>query len=154
MPHNFNIIISDTSCLILLSKIDELGLLKQVGDKVYVTSIVKDEFRENLPSWISIVDSKNAYYQEILKMELDEGEASAIALSLEIDNSILIIDELKGRKIAERLMLRYSGTFGLILTAKRQNLIKSVKPILNKIRLTNFRFSDKLFETVLREAGE
>jgi len=52
-------------------------------------------------------------------MDLDKGEASAIALSLEMDNSILIIDDLKGRNVAERLNLRYSGTFGLILRAKQ-----------------------------------
>ncbi len=33
-------------------------------------------------------------------MDLDDGEASAIALSLEMNDALLIIDELKGRKIA------------------------------------------------------
>lgn len=51
-------------------------------------------------------------------MDLDSGEASAIALSLEIENSLLLIDDLKARKIANRLHLNYSGTFGLILRAK------------------------------------
>ena len=87
-------------------------------------------------------------------LELNQGEASAIALSLDIDNSMLIIDELKGRKIAEKLGLRYSGTFGLILKAKQLGVINSVKPILNKIRSTNFRFNEQLFETVLEQAGE
>ena len=66
----------------------------------------------------------------------------------------MCITKLKGRKIAEKLGLRYSGTFGLILKAKQLGVISSVKPILNKIRSTNFRFNEQLFETVLEQAGE
>jgi predicted nucleic acid-binding protein len=69
-------------------------------------------------------------------------------------DSILMLDELKGRKVAEKLNLRYSGTFGLILRAKQIGLIESVKPILEKIKSTNFRFNDKLFEKVMEQAGE
>ncbi len=87
-------------------------------------------------------------------MDLDEGEASAIALSFEVENSILLIDDLKGRKIAERLYLRYSGTLGLILKAKQIGKIKSVREILEKVKNTNFRFSEKLLNTIIEEAGE
>lgn len=93
-------------------------------------------------------------YQDILQFELDDGEASAIALALEIDDSTLLIDDLKGRKVAEKLSLNYSGTFGLILRAKQEGVIQSVKPILDKVRATNFRFSEKLFETLIELAGE
>jgi predicted nucleic acid-binding protein len=63
---------------------------------------------------------------------------------MEIQDSILILDELKGRKIAERLNLKFSGTFGVILKAKQTGLIKSVKPVIDKMKLTDFRFSDLL----------
>ncbi|HYG37132.1 MAG TPA: DUF3368 domain-containing protein [Cytophagales bacterium] len=154
MQPSSDIIISDTSCLIILSKIDELELLKRVGKKVYVTPIIQKEFGKSLPDWIVISLPNNTLYQQILEMDLDKGEASAIALSLDMDKPILILDELKGRKIADRLHLRYSGTFGLILKAKQIGLIKSVRPILDKIRSTNFRFSEKLFDTVIEQAGE
>lgn len=153
MQLNSEIIISDTSCLILLSKINALDLLK-ISDKVFVTSIIQKEFGTELPSWIKIMEPQDHHYQKILEMDLDKGEASAIALSLEMDNAILIIDDLKGRKIAEQLDLKYSGTFGLILKAKDLGVIPVVKPLLDKIRRTNFRFSDKLFELVLQQAGE
>ena len=113
MQANSEIIISDTSCLILLNKINELPLLKCLAHKVYITSIIQKEFGGTLPEWIEIKNPKNKHYQEILEMDLDKGEASAIALSFEIENPILIIDELKGRKIAKKLNLRFSGTFGL-----------------------------------------
>jgi len=154
MQHNSDIIISDTSCLIILDKIDELELLMKVGRKIYVTPIILKEFGKSLPEWISVLSPENSHYQQILEMDLDEGEASAIALSLDMGNSILMLDELKCRKIAEKLNLRYSGTFGLILKAKQLGLINSVKPILDKIKSTNFRFNEKLFEIVLEQAGE
>jgi predicted nucleic acid-binding protein len=87
-------------------------------------------------------------------MDLDQGEASAISLMLEIDNSVLLIDDLKGRKIAERLNLRFSGTFGLLLKSKEIGLIKSIKPLIEKVRSTNFRFSEKLLSEVLKQAKE
>lgn len=36
MLPNSNIIISDTNCLIVLSKIDELELLKELGKRIYL----------------------------------------------------------------------------------------------------------------------
>jgi predicted nucleic acid-binding protein len=154
MQHNSEIIISDTSCLILLFKIGELDLLKSLSENVYITTIIQAEFTKPLPEWIKIKSPSDKHYQQILEMDLDSGEASAIALSLETENSILVIDDLKGRKIAAKLNIRYSGTFGLILKAKQAGILTTITPILNKIKATDFRFSEKLFETIIREAGE
>jgi predicted nucleic acid-binding protein len=154
MQPSSEIVISDTSCLILLSKIEELDLLNKLSNKVYITSVILQEFGKDLPSWIMVKEPSDNHYQKILEMDLDRGEASAIALSLELDNSIIIIDDLKGRIIAERLNLRYSGTFGLILKAKQLGIIQSVKPILTKVKNTNFRFNEKLFRLVIEQAGE
>jgi predicted nucleic acid-binding protein len=148
------IIISDTSCLILLSKIGELDLLKKISNKVFITAAIQSEYGKDLPPWITMREPHNSHYQSILEIDLDKGEASAIALSLEMDNSIVIIDDLKGRNVAQRLNLRYSGTFGLILRAKQIGAIQSVKPILTKVMETNFRFSEKLFKLILEQAGE
>ena len=49
---------------------------------------------------------------------MDAGEASAIALASELQPSLLIIDDLKGRKLAEQLHLTYTGTLGICLKAR------------------------------------
>jgi predicted nucleic acid-binding protein len=64
------------------------------------------------------------------------------------------VDDLKCRKVADQLNLRYSGTLGLILKVKQVGVIKSVKPILNRIKSTDFRISGELLKTVQKEAGE
>ncbi len=87
-------------------------------------------------------------------MDLDPGESSAIALCLDISDSIIIIDDLKGRRIADKLNLRYSGTLGLILKARQEGIIESIKPVIEKINNTNFRFSEELIEFLIEQAGE
>ena len=154
MQLNSKIIVSDTSCLILLLKIDEIGILKEMSNQVFVTSVIKDELKQDLPDWIQVLDPKDKHYQSILEIDLDKGEASAIALMLELDDAILIIDDLKGRKLAEKLGFKFSGTLGLLLKAKQIGIIKRIKPVLDKIRLTNFRFSEKLFTDILNQAKE
>jgi len=154
MQLNSKIIVSDASCLILLLKIDEIGILKEMSNKVFVTSVIKNELKQDLPVWIQVLDPKDKHYQSILEIDLDKGEASAIALMLELDDAILIIDDLKGRKLAEKLGFKFSGTLGLLLKAKQIGVIKSIKPVLDKIRLTNFRFSERLLTDILNQAKE
>ncbi len=72
MQVNSDIIISDTSCLIILTKIDELELLRKAGEKVHVTLIIHKEFGKPLPDWIVISLPNKTHYQHILEMDLDQ----------------------------------------------------------------------------------
>ena len=94
-------IISDTSCFILLEKIGELELLHKVFGEILITQEVADEYGSTLPNWISIQNPTNKKYQKILEASVDRGEASAIALAVELTDCLLIIDDLKGRNLAE-----------------------------------------------------
>ena len=48
-------IISNTSCLIILSKINELDLLSRLYGNIVTTPQIADEFGEILPEWVKIV---------------------------------------------------------------------------------------------------
>jgi predicted nucleic acid-binding protein len=148
------IIISDTSCLILLEKIRELELLHQLFGTITTTNEVALEFGHPLPNWFEIKQPLDSAYQKIIETNVDRGEASAIALAVEQDDCLLIIDELKGRKFAKQLGLKIIGTIGIFVQAKRLGIIPSIKPILSKMRQTNFRISTQLEETVLKLSGE
>ncbi|RDC62060.1 hypothetical protein AHMF7616_00651 [Adhaeribacter pallidiroseus] len=89
-----------------------------------------------------------------MALEVDEGEASAIALCAEKLDALLILDDLQARKLAEKLKLNYTGTLGIIARAKKEGVIASVKPIIEKIRMTNFRFSEEVFAAIIKAAGE
>lgn len=147
-------IISDTSCFIILSKIGELDILNHTYGEIITTIEVANEYGNPLPNWVEIKSAKDRYLQQVLELQIDKGEASAIALALENSDSTIIIDDYKARKTAESLGLNITGTIGVIIKAKLIGVIGSIKPILVKIRQTNFRLSDELEELALKEAGE
>ena len=147
-------IISDTSCLILLDKIDELPILNKLFGIITTTSEVAIEFGQPLPSWFEIREPTDKNYQAIIEATVDKGEASAIALAIELDDCLLIIDDLKGRKFASQLGLTIIGTIGVIVDAKLAGIIPSVKPILSKIKSTNFRITEQLELLIIKRAGE
>jgi predicted nucleic acid-binding protein len=148
------VIISDTSCLILLDKIGELHLLQKLFKTIYTTQAVADEFGSNLPDWIFIKNPRDQTNQRVLETAVDKGEASAIALALEQKDCLLIIDELKGRRLARQLGLTITGTLGVLAEAKRAGHIPLLKPVLDKVKQTDFRLSEQLEAAVLSLAGE
>lgn len=148
------VIISDTSCLIILTKIGELDLLRQLYKTVTITQDILLEYGELLPDWIEVQQSKDPYRQQLLEMQVDKGEASAISLALETNEHLMILDDWKARKLAERFGLCVTGTLGVIVRAKNNGIVSSIKPYLDKIKETNFRISEELEQSALAEAKE
>lgn len=138
----------------ILSKIGEIELLKKVYGRVVTTTDIADEFGEVLPEWIEIVSVQDKLRQQLLEMQIDKGESSAIALALETSVSTLIIDDNKARRVACQLGLNFTGTIGVIIKAKLTGKIESIKPLLSKIKQTNFRISPELEIQALFEAKE
>lgn len=147
------IIISDTSCLIALSNIGQLSILKDLFKEIIITKEVKDEFGDELPIWIKTQAAKDIGRKKDLEAILDKGEASSIALSLEIENSLLIIDESKGRKIANSLNLKIIGTIGVLILANKKGLIKDLISVILKLVNKGFRLSDSLVSKIIDQYG-
>lgn len=147
-------IISDTSCFIILSNIGELDLLQKVYGEIITTSTIAEEFGDALPDWVKIQNVTDKLRLQILELQIDRGESSAIALALEIPESTLILDDYKARKVAENLGLNFTGTIGIIIKAKLENIIPSIKPFLEKIKQTNFRISAEIELQAYKEARE
>ena len=72
-------IISDTSCFIILKNINELDILHKVYDQIITTPDIAYEFGEPLPEWVQIIDVTDKFKQQLLEMQIDKGESSAIA---------------------------------------------------------------------------
>ena len=148
------IIISDASPLIALADIGELEILRKLYQNITITDIVRNEIHADLPEWIIVSQNYDPKQVKVLELELDVGEASAIALGLNTPNSTLILDETKGRKVAKRLGLTVTGTIGIIVKAKNQGFIKSGKEILNSLERHGFWLSQKLKAEVIRQMNE
>lgn len=148
------IIVSDTTCLIVLSKIGALDLLKSLFSIITVTPEIQQEYGNPLPDWFVVEASTNLQQLTVLKLLLDDGEASAIALCLEKPNSLLIIDERKGRKVAQDLNITTIGTLGILFEAKQQGYLEKIRPLIEKMQQTDFRISKELLNSILIKAEE
>jgi uncharacterized protein len=104
--------------------------------------------------WIQVMPVTDQSLFKRLQQNLDPGEAQAIALGLELNANRLIIDERRGRNQAIGLGLQVIGILGIVLAAKQQNLIPSVKPILDDLIVNGFWMRDDLSNEVLQLAGE
>lgn len=143
------IIVADASCLIVLENIGELSLLQKIFGEVFITEEVKTEFGFDLPNWITVKEVQNKTQQNALNLILDVGEASSISLYLETGDSLLIIDEKKGRRIAHQLSVKIIGTLGVVLLAKEKLLIDSIEEILVRMENAGFRISPNLRRKIL-----
>lgn len=144
------VVIADASPLILFHKIDELNLLKEVYGKLITTPEIALEFGFDLPLWIAVETVSDKKYQAFLETQVDAGEASALTLATEYNDALLLMDDLKARKLAFKLNLKITGTLGVIHKAKQLSIIPHVKPILDKLLGTNFRVADQIIEEFLK----
>ncbi len=147
-------IISDTSTLILFNNINEFELLNKIYGELLTTPELANEFGLELPDWIKIKTVSDKKYQQFLETQVDKGEASAIALASEFDDVLLLLDDLKARKLAKQLNFRFTGVLGIIHRAKQLKIIEKVKPIIDKLLTTNFRVADQIIQEILRLNNE
>ena len=88
-------------------------------------------------------------YSSLIK-KLDEGEAQAITLSIELHSDYLLIDEKKGRTVAHQMGIQTIGLIGTLIKCKENNHIQKLKPVLDELRFkAKFRMSDELYNNVL-----
>lgn len=148
------IVIADTSCLIALTNIEAINVLKELYQEIFITEEISNEFGDHVPNWMKIEKVKNNNYKKILDQILDPGEASAIALALDFDNVLLILDDLKGRKEAEKLGFKITGTLGVLFKAKQLGIINELKVYLEKLKNVGFRISENIEREILKKSNE
>ncbi len=160
------IIISDTSPINNLAAINQLSLLQQLYGTVIIPEAVYQELTDpDFPvagatevqtlDWIQTRQVSDCTVVEALINELDKGEAEAIALALEIKAEQLLIDERRGRLVAKQLNIRYVGILGILVEAKGQGLISTVRPLLDALRnQAGFWVDEALYNRVLQLVGE
>ena len=87
-------------------------------------------------------------------MDLDKGEAEAIALAQELAAHLLLMDEHLGRAVATRLGVRIIRLLGVLIEAKHRELIQEVKPLVDALMNLGFHVKQDLYQRVLQAAGE
>ena len=143
-------VISNTSCLIALSNIQRLDLLSEIYGSIWITPEVAVEFGEPLAAWIEVVPVKDQSKVRLISYTLDIGEASTIALAMEYENSLLILDDGKARNFAKGLGLALTGTLGVIIKAKQQGADIDLIDIVTKFRQRGFRIPNDI-EAIMKK---
>jgi predicted nucleic acid-binding protein len=139
-------VISNTSCLIALTNINMLEILQKRYGNIYITPEVEREFGETLPDWIFVVPVKDAYRTQLINRFLDIGESSTIALSSEINDPLLILDDGKARKYAKSMGLKMTGTLGILTKAYETGLITDIFKVITELKNVKFRIPNKFEE--------
>lgn len=153
-------IVSNSSPLIVFSKINRLSLLEELFGEVYIPKAVFEEVMRGRKGkeiiknkWIKIKEVKDKDFVEYLSKLLGKGEAEAIILAKE-HKSKLLIDDAEGRKHAEMLNLKFIGCLGLLKLAKKRGLIKSAGEVIEEMKNESFYIDEGLITTLLESTGE
>ena len=158
------IVISDTTPIVSLIKISRIDLLEKLFGEVCIPEAVFRELTTNTifeseaeivknSSFLKITPVKNLKSLEILQAAsgLDDGESEAIILADELKSDILVIDERKGRKVAQKLGITITGTIGILIQAHDEKIISTeeIKRYLEQLRNSSIRLSDSLIQEAL-----
>lgn len=158
------IVVSNTSPITNLAAIAQLDLLRQIYRQVIVPEAVFQELTAeggHHPGaivreldWMRSRRVSNLAVVAALQVELDAGEAAAIALAQELPADLLLIDEHLGRVVAARLGIRIIGLLAVLIEAKHRRLITEVKPLVDALISRGFRIGNDLYVRVLEAAKE
>ena len=154
------IVVSDSGPLIHLSRINQIKILKEFFNEIYIPEAVYQELtssEEDLPgskeiktsSWIKKKEVKKDTAKEFLMEYLDEGESEAILLAKDLDADLLLIDDLSGRRTARTHGIKVMGTLGLLDRASDENKIQNLEKIMIELREKGFWMDDELFEKLI-----
>ncbi len=160
------IIVSNTSPLTNLAAIGQFNLLRRLYARLHIAHGVWEELnaggkrwpgRDEVAAadWIAQHAVQNQALVTALQRDLDRGEAESIALALELEADLILLDEKEGRRSAKRFGLRVVGVVGILLEAKAKGIVDTVRPYLDALRqAAGFYLSESLYQHTLALAGE
>ena len=151
------IVVSDTSPINYLIQIDKLLLLKNLFEEIFIPTTVYDElvsYSKNIApisqgvseGWIHIQSPVNELSQKMRDV-LDDGEAKAIALALELNASLVLIDERKGAIVARKLNLKTFGLIGVLVEAKKDGNYPCGKTIFRRSNTAELSHFSTILQT-------
>ncbi|RLI75943.1 DUF3368 domain-containing protein [Archaeoglobales archaeon] len=160
------IVVSNSSPLITLAKIEKLYILKELFGEIIVPKavwyevVVKGKGKPGAEEiekaeWIKVREVKDKVSIEVLKGEIEVGETEAIVIAKEVRADLLIMDERIPRIIAESIGLNVIGTLAIIYIARKKGLIKEdFDEIVKELKSKGVRFSDKVIYRLKQKWGD
>jgi len=156
------IIVADSSALIALAICQGLDLLDALFGTVRVPEAVYDEAtirgKEHAKTLRDYLTGKRISLNEdsvfIDTGGLGLGELEAMVLYKQIGANYLLMDDKQARKVAELNEIQVIGSLGILLRAKKENVITSIKPYITLLQASDIHLSERLVNHVLQLADE
>lgn len=156
------LIVSNTSPILNLALIGKLELLEQQFGEIIIPQAVLDKFRlsEDLPGtghisaalsegWLSVQSLSDRHKANLLERELDKGESEAIALALELNAEVLLIDERDARRVCKSLSLTVTGVIGILTKAYKTGALTDLQQPINDLKeKAGFYINDQLLTEI------
>jgi predicted nucleic acid-binding protein len=159
---------ADATVLIALGRIGRLDLLSMLELPVLVTQTVWEEVAADStrPGVEAIAQAGANGLLQVSPLgeataypDLDAGESTTLSAASELGAAV-IIDEWKARRLIRtdpRLMQTIPATLTtvtMVLRAKREGLIPTVRPILDQLRQEGLWLKESVYQDALRAADE
>jgi predicted nucleic acid-binding protein len=157
-------VVVNTSPLQYLHQLGILDVLHRLAGQAIIPAPVAEELAVGRQHGFDVPDPRAHPWMQIreprwpeglrLAIDLGTGEASVLAVALELNDPLVVLDDGLGRWVAKTLGIRLRGTLGILLDAKRVGYIPAVAPAIDRLQQLRFRVSPDTVALVLRLAGE
>ncbi|MFL6233097.1 MAG: DUF3368 domain-containing protein [Thermoanaerobaculia bacterium] len=157
-------VIVDTSPLQYLHQLGLLDLLPDFYGEILIPESVVREIAAGHALGVALPELKTFPWIKVRKVaglavlplvsDLGAGEREVLALALEADDPLVVLDDALARRVARRLDLTLTGTLGLLLKAKQAGRIARLQSLLDRLETLQFRLDPETRLSVLRLAGE
>jgi predicted nucleic acid-binding protein len=157
-------VVCDTSPLQYLYQLDLLDLLPVLATRIFVPPAVQEELSVGRSLGIKVPAVEELSWAAVRRPEshqaiplihdLGAGETEVLLLALELPGTIAVLDDALARRVAGSLKIPFTGTLGLLIDAKKANLISAVGPCLDALHALRFRISPGTRSAVLKIVGE
>ena len=138
------LVISNSSPLIALGRVNHLGILESIfgevviPDAVYKETVVESNNKKQIKNITNAIDA--GFIKVIhpttnlaFTRNLGAGEKGVLSLAKELNPDMLIIDDKKARREAEELGFQSFFTTDILKEAKDRNIIESYNSVINKL---------------------
>lgn len=164
MPSPERLVINTSPLLACIAGCGSLAPLEGLYGELLVPMEVTEEIQAGGSQGFGVVELAAARWlrrwsapvvpSSLLRNSLDKGEAAVIQLAMDEGIATVCIDESVGRRLARLCGLQVTGTIGLLLRAKREGRITSMRQAVDQMRARGIWLSDAVVAFALRESGE
>jgi predicted nucleic acid-binding protein len=158
------LIICDASLLILLAKLKRLDLLRALSDEIWIPEAVwrevvsegagRPEVRLIENEFSTAIRRADVELEAAFRLQVDAGEAAALALAAHHRHACLLMDDARGRMVAELNDFRCIGTLGWLMRAKTAGLVPALLPLFAQLKAAGWHIEERLLKRALTASGE